>query len=268
MRSKTSSNLTMRTNLHLKYLIAAVGLAVIVYGPARSHAQEAAAAASKPAVEEKKPRWETTAALGVSLTRGNSKTLLATANILTEKKWERNELRFGGDAAYGEDHDLKNTESLHGFGQYNRLFTDRIYGYARVDALHDAIADVRYRVTLSPGAGYYFIKNTQTTFSVEGGPGLIFEEQGGQTHDYWTLRFAERFEHKFNDRVKVWEMVEYLPQVDDFGNYIINGEAGVDSALTKQLSLRVFVVDTYHSRRAPGREKNDLKLVAGVAYKF
>ena len=38
------------------------------------------------------------------------------------------------------------------------MFTDRFYGYARVDALHDGIADVEYRVTLSPGVSYYFAK--------------------------------------------------------------------------------------------------------------
>ena len=49
---------------------------------------------------------------------------------------------------------------------------------------------------------------------------------------------------------------------------IINAEAGVDSSLTKKLSLRVFAVDNYLSEPAAGREKNDLRLVTAVAYKF
>jgi putative salt-induced outer membrane protein YdiY len=251
----------------LRYVLLAAILAALGNALGSSQAQAQDAAAPAPAAE-KKPSWETTASLGVTLTRGNSKTVLATANILTQKKWEQNELRFGGDAAYGEDHDVKNTESVHGFGQYNRLFTDRFYGYVRLDALHDAIADVQYRLTFSPGAGYYFIKNAQTSLSAEIGPGFIYEKQGGHTHGYPTLRIAERLDHKFNDRVKVWESVEYLPQVDKFQDYIINSEAGVDSALTKKFSLRVFAVDTYHSEPAPGREKNDLKLVTAIAYTF
>lgn len=87
-----------------------------------------------------------------------------------------------------------------------------------MDALHDAIADVEYRVTLSPGLGYYFIKNPKTTFSGEFGPALIMEKQGRDSREYLSLRIAERSEHKLNDRVRLWQSVEFLPQVDKLDN--------------------------------------------------
>jgi hypothetical protein len=68
--------------------------------------------------------------------------------------------------------------------------------------------------------------------------------------------------------VKIWESVEFLPQVDRFENYIINSEAGIDSSLTKKLSIRTFAVDTFNHRPAPGRQKNDLKLITALAYRF
>jgi hypothetical protein len=68
--------------------------------------------------------------------------------------------------------------------------------------------------------------------------------------------------------VRIWEWVEYLPQVEDFGNYILNAEIGVESSLSKALSLRVYVVDTYNSVPAPGRKKNDVKLVAALGVRF
>lgn len=247
----------------------AVALAAVASAAPCARAQDTpppAPAAGAPA--EKVPGWETTAALGLTLTRGNSETLLFTGNILSEKKWDQNEVRLGADATYGEDRDVKSAESFHGFGQYNRLFTERWFGYLRVDALHDAVADVEYRVTLSPGVGYYFIKNERTLLSGEVGPGYIFEKQGDENNEYASLRVAERFEHKLNDRVKLWQSLEYLPQVDDFENYILNAEAGIDTALTKKLSLRVFAVNTYDNVPAEGRKKNDLKLVTAVAYKF
>lgn len=265
----------MKNVLMPNRLILSASLALLVLGPATIRAQDAPAPApapapveAKPAEEPKKTAWETSAAIGATLTRGNSKTLLVTGNILSEKKWTQNELRLGADAQYGEDHDVKNAESIHGFGQYNRLFTDRFFGYFRLDALHDAVADVEYRLTLSPGVGYYFVKNDTTTLSGEFGPGYIYEKLGNSTHSYPTLRIAERLEHKINERVKLWESIEFLPQVDKFENYIINAEVGVDTSLTKKLFLSVFATDTYHSEPAPGREKNDLKLVTALKYKF
>src|SRR6476661_3530049 len=99
---------------------------------------------------------------------------MAIAQILSQKKWGAHEMRLGADATYGELEEEKSAEALHGFAQYNRLFTQRAYGYARLDALHDAIADIEYRFTVSPGAGYYMIKNPSTTLSGEAGPAFIY----------------------------------------------------------------------------------------------
>ena len=217
----------------------------------------------------KSPPWDISAAAGLTLTRGNSKTLLTTANLMGAKKWDQNELGLGVDGAYGENDNVKNVESLHGFGQYNRLFTERFFGYLRLEGLHDGIADINYRVSVGPGVGYYFVKNTNTTLRAEVGPGYIYERDGdGSTHSYMSLRLAERFDQKLSATAKLWESVEILPQVDKFSNYIINAEIGVEAAMTTKLALQTYVQDTYHSEPAAGRQKNDLKLVAGVKYKF
>lgn len=217
---------------------------------------------------EKKPGWDTSAALGFTLTRGNSDTLLFTGNIITGKKWDNDEARLGADATYGENDGEKNAESLHGFGQYNHLFSERGFGYVRLDALHDAVADVEYRFTLGPGAGYYFIKKENTKLSGEVGPAFVYEKQGDETTGYFTLRLAERFDQKVNERVKIWQSLEILPQVDDFDNFIVNGEVGIESSLTTKLSLRAYIQDTFDHEPAPGRQKNDVKLVTALAYKF
>ena len=107
-----------------------------------------------------------------------------------------------------------------------------------------------------------------TKLSGEAGPAYIFEKQGDDTTSYFTLRLAERFEHKLNARAKIWQMVEILPEVNDFNNYIVNAEIGVETTLTAKLSMRTYVQDTYDNQPAPDREKNDLKLVTALAYKF
>lgn len=218
--------------------------------------------------EEKKPKWETSASLGFTLTSGNSDSVLATAQALTQKKWDAHELKFGANAAYGETEDVKSAESIHGFGQYNRLFTERAFGYLRLDALHDSVADVEYRFLFSPGAGYYFIKTEKTRLSGEVGPGFVYEKQGKETEGYFTARIAENFEHKFSDRVRLWQSLEFLPQVDDFENFLINAEIGLESKLTEKLALKVFALDTYDNQPAPGRKENDIKLVTALGYTF
>jgi putative salt-induced outer membrane protein YdiY len=225
--------------------------------------------AQKAAVTEP-PGWETSAAAGLTLTRGNSDTLLATVSLDTKRKWERDEAFAGVSGGYGKNDGIRSAEFIKGYGQYNRLFTERLYGGLRLDANYDGIANLDYRLTLSPLIGYYLIKNARTSLAVEAGPSLVLEKYRGQSSDtYLGARFAERFEHKLTDTTRIWQSLEYVPQVDRWADkYIITAEIGIDTAITERWSLRVVGQDIYDSEPAPGRKKNDLRLIAGTAYKF
>lgn len=228
-------------------------------------------------------KWESSIAAGLTLTRGNSSTFLGTLSLGTGKKWDQNELSMGADATYGTTKETINlgggakttqtdttAESLHGFLQYNRLFTERWYGYGRVEGLHDGVADIDYRLTLSPGVGYYFIKDKTTDLSLEAGPGAVIQKLGDDQQSYFTLRIGEKFHHALTDHARVWQTAEFLPQVDDLNNYIINAEVGIEADINAsgKLSLRTYLQDTYNNVPAKGRQKNDAKLVAAIAYKF
>ncbi len=197
-----------------------------------------------------------------------------TLSLDTKRKWEKDEVALGVSGGYGEnkvnDVNTKNTEFLQGYGQYNRLFTERFYGGLRLNGQYDGIAGVEYRFLVSPMAGYYLIKNTNMTLAVEAGPSLIYEHLKGQpSHGYWAARAAERFEYKLTASTKVWESLEYLPKVDQWAeNYLVNFEAGIDTAITRSWSLRVVFQDMYASAPANNRKQNDIRLLAGTAYKF
>jgi len=157
---------------------------------------------------------------------------------------------------------------LHGVSQYNHLFTDRFYGFFNLEGLHDGIADLQYRFTLSPGAGYYFLKETNTTLAGGIGPSLIFQRLGEVDSAYASLRLAERFEHKLNNGARVWQKAEFLPQINMPKNFLVNAEVGAEAALTKTFSLQVALQDNFVNQPAPGRKDNDVKLISSVIYKF
>jgi len=85
---------------------------------------------------------------------------------------------------------------------------------------------------------------------------------------YVPLRLAERFERKFDNGARVWERVEFLPQINKFENFLVNAEMGAEAALTKTFSLRVTLQDNFVNQPAPGRKDNDVKLISSVVYKF
>jgi putative salt-induced outer membrane protein YdiY len=210
-----------------------------------------------------KVKWESSATAGLTLTRGNSDSTLATLTGSTDGKWDQSELSIGADATYGRTKApgqataTTSAELLRGFIQYNWLFGDRFYGFGRVEGLHDGVADIKYRATLSGGAGYYFIKNTNTDLSAEVGPGYVIQELGNNSTSYATVRAGEKFHQALSDRARIWQTVDLLPQVDWLNNYIVNAVIDIEADLTKdkKLSLQSYVTDTYNHVPAPARLK-------------
>jgi putative salt-induced outer membrane protein YdiY len=220
--------------------------------------------------------WKSTISFGLTLARGNTDTTLASASAFTQRKWPQNDLRFGADGLYGETKNpnaqkfTENAEVLHGFSQYDRTIANGFYGYARIDGFHDGIADIKYRLTLAPGLGYFFITNKITDLSAEIGPGYIKEQLDGKSENFATLRIAERFHYAISPHSRAWESIEFLPQVNQFNNYLLNAELGIEAGLNKSnnLSLRSVLQDSYNNVPAFGRLKNDLKLITSIVYKF
>lgn len=212
--------------------------------------------------------WLSSISLGFTMTRGNSDTLLLTAKIQAERKSAANEWLLGLGGAYGEDHSVRNYETLSGFIQFNHFFTKRLYGFGRGDGLHDGIKDIRYRFTASTGLGYYLVQRTNLTFAVETGPSYVAERQGQDNQNYAAWRGAERFEYKLNPIARIWEKAEIIPQIDQTDNFIVNAEVGVESAIAKNLALQVLVQDNYVNLPAQTYKHNDVRIVSGIVYKF
>ena len=229
-----------------------------------------------PPPEKPKPVWKSSAAVGLTMTSGNGESTLATLTAGTSRKTDQDEWLLGADGAYGtskapgQTNTTTTANSVHGFTQFNELFSGRLYGYGRVEARHDELADLIYRVSLGAGAGYYFIKNTNADLCGEVGPGYVFQKLGDTATDYTSLRVGEKFHQALSDRARLWQAVELTPQVNQFNNYVANAELGIEADITKDksLSLRTFVTDTFVNEPAPGRKKNDMTWVTAIAYKF
>lgn len=255
--TKTMKTIGKRTNVTL---LAAVATAMVV----------GCVSATVQAAEPAPKGWETTAAAGFTLTSGNSETMLATISLDSKRKWDQNEAAYGVSGGYGKNEGDRSTDFVQGYGQYNRVLSERTFAGLRLDANHDGMADLAYRVRLTPLFGYYLVKNTNTTFVVEVGPSLVTEKYEGQTPDtYVGIRFAERLDHKLSATTKVWESLEYVPQVDRWvDKYLINAEAGISTAITVKWDLRLVAQLNYDSEPLAGRRHSDLRLLAGTGYKF
>ena len=231
-----------------------------------------AAAADSDVVKD----WNGNVALGLSLASGNSSAFQINSATALDKQWKNDEWHFGTQGAYAvtnPDRDDQDTtaNNIHGATNYRHLFDERLYASAGFEAMHDDVSDITYRFITSPAMGYYFIKEPATQLRGEAGPSWIYERVSGSDpghHNYIAARFAERLEHDFNKNAKIWQSLEYLPQIDAWGNYLLNAEVGVEAAMTGALSLRAVARDQYNSQPPAGSKSNDITVIAALVYKF
>lgn len=210
---------------------------------------------------------------GATLTEGNSETLQAHAELLTEGEKEGlGSLRAGLEAHYGvstvESNRETTVENLHLFGQAKRTLNARNFAAVNTEWLNDDIAKIDYRVTLGAGLGRYLAKNDRIVLSAEAGPAYLWERVAGARNDYLVLRIAEQFEHTLSETARWRQSLEYLPKTEDFADYLLNAEIGAEAALNAHLNLRITLKNKYDSTPGEGLKHNDLSLIAGIGLVF
>lgn len=224
---------------------------------------------------------ENSIAVGVTLTDGNSETLLANASFVHDRKREQYRLRLGIEGAYAENtvestgadgqatSDSETTvENVKGAADYRRNLSERAYLGVNLTALYDGIADIDYRIIFSLAPGYYLMKSEAATLGVDAGPAYLVEKIGGDEREDVALRVAERYDRQLSPTAKTWQALEYLPLVDELDVYLLNAEIGVEAALNNSLSMRLAVKYAYDSTPAEGKEKGDTTVIGALVYQL
>jgi putative salt-induced outer membrane protein YdiY len=222
------------------------------------------------AQEEGGGGFKHTMSLGATLTDGNSETLTANASWLSEgEKDQLGSVRLGLEGNYGETTadgvDETTVENAKAFANAKKTLSEKTFVYTDATVTHDEIAAVDYRAILSAGPGAYLMKDDAASLFVEVGPAYVWEEVDGVSDDYLSLRVAQRYDRALSETAKVWQSLEYLPEVDDFDAYLLNAEIGVEAALNARWNIRLVAQSKYNSTPAADLEKNDLSLIAGLS---
>ena len=215
---------------------------------------------------EKEQLWEVTGAASIGLSKGNADSTNYGLQALATYKKDDNEGHIGADFFFSENNGDTTTNSLRIYSQYNHLLGDKWFVGTFGTFLTDEVADLDYRFDAGLTLGYYFIKNDDTKFSLELGPGFTWEEQGDIADNYFSLRLAQRFEHKINKELKIWQSAILTPEASDFDNTLFIAEAGLEILLTSEWSLRTTLRYQYDNTPAGGRDKADILLLTGLSY--
>jgi len=218
--------------------------------------------------------WDTTVSAGLNMTSGNSDSTVANAGVNAVRTQGKHETRLLAEANYGNSKtdgaEQTTADNLKG-GVGHKYTLNGSFLYSNNSIFRDTVADLDLRLILGAGGGYHVIKSETATLDIELGVAYIREERADDTEDdNIAFRVAARHDQAFSETAKLWASVEYLPQADDFGIYLVNSEAGVEAVLSQriQLNLRLVVQHRYDSDVPEGRENSDLAVISALVYKL
>jgi len=212
--------------------------------------------------------WDSTAAMGFSLNKGNSDKMGLNVSWDSDYKDEDREIAYELDYNYSEDNGLASTDRLTSRAQYNRYVDERTYLGVAVAFLRDDLSDIAYRLTPGVLAGYSVIKEDATLLQFEAGPTVTFEETGDDAEEYASVMVAERFKHRFSDRHSLEQSIVGTAEAQDFDNYTIVASVSFDTKLSDRLIWRLGSEYQYENEPARGREQGDLLVTSSIAVKF
>lgn len=233
-------------------------------------AEPAGPASTKPDLTAKsKSVWKTELALGANLSRGNNDSHRVKGEVKSTRKTQKDRLALGLIAEAGENEGTKSSEYIEGQADYRRDIHDRLYWYALLNGRRDAIANLDYRFTLSPGVGYKVIDEDHLMLLFESGPAYVMEKLENQNVKHsFRGRVGQELEWQITEWAKFFQNSEFLVNAQETDDWIFEAEIGVETDITESFSLRFGAKDIYDNQPAAGRKKNDVQLNTAVVYKF
>jgi putative salt-induced outer membrane protein YdiY len=222
-------------------------------------------------------KWTGFVLANLSIARGNTETVDAgvEAEAVLRRDTETANDRFTLSGEYNfastgtGDASVTTEENLEAAVKYDRYLTEKLYGYGILTYEKDHIADLKFRLAPGVGVGYQWVESPTFNFQTEAGVSYVYEDfDPGGDNDFVALRLAYHVDKKLRENIFVFHNLEYLPAFEDFGDFLLNADAGIQADLTKSFFSQFKVEWEYDATPAPDRDKNDYRYVVGVGWRF
>ena len=225
--------------------------------------------------QTKKPDglWHGSVTGGLSLASGNTRSTSLSLVADTAKETEQDKTTFYGLVLRADNKannvSSKTADLLRVGGRYDRVISDRLFGYAGLEFEKDDLQNLRLRALGSLGLGYKVTRTESTSFDVFGGVGYVRNDfKTGSDVSGATLQLGEESTHKLSETSTFKQRLVVYPGLkNELGNRA-TWDASLAAAVSGNWSVSLGYSLRYFSKAPAGFKKTDSLLIAGVGYKF
>lgn len=207
-------------------------------------------------------KWSYTAGVDISGSAGNSENFGSSIQAEAKLEGPSDRLVMYGSYKYKETDSLRSEDEQKGGIRYTNFFTEKLGWFVREELERDSFEGIDFRSTTAGGLSYRFIKEER--LSVEGSAGLSYRYESYsdplvEDDGFPGLDFGLDIAWQFADWGKLVTSLKYIPSIDDFGDYLVEHESGIDIPLGASdfWVMRFGLTNHYNSNPGPSRDKLD-----------
>lgn len=262
-------------------------------GLSQDSAAEAQAAAQEAMKKREHGTLKGAITAGASVSFGNTSVKKANVNAAADYLID-DQQRVSGlfDWLFSEEKDpiTKNSNitqrRVRGALQYDRFFSDKLYGFARADALHDGLQSLNIRAIGSIGVGYQIMEEKDVTWNGEVGLAYVHTDikgaaataiATGRKYDDPTgevsARVATKYWRQINEDLAYTFSAEWYPSLEDTDAHVVYASNQLDYQMGKGFTTSLRWEFDYNNQpgfRANGDrlDRLDHRLIWGLGYTF
>jgi putative salt-induced outer membrane protein YdiY len=222
--------------------------------------------------------WTVTGSINLAGSKGNAETstLITPINFVRASNTSRTSAYFNSIRSTATINGVgaQTAKAIRGGWAYNRNLTKRVYFNGFNDYEYDKFQSLDLRVVLGAGLGYLVWNGERGKLGLVGGlawnhekfspaaPTPAFSRNSAEA--YW----GNDFSYKLNSRAAVVQSFRMFNNLSNSGEYRVNFDTGLTTALYEWLNWNLSLSDRYLSNAVPGRKKNDLLYSTGFGFTF
>ena len=216
--------------------------------------------------------WKHNVEIGFNGAEGNSDNFSIRGGVGFKREATDMVTVAGINYKYAQQDDTKSQSRGEAFIKNDYIWQDTKWGFFWQGKLeYDEFQAWDWRASFFLGPSYTFVKNDRTLFRGRAGLGFAYEMGGTadeEVHPEAMLGFD--WEHKINDRQKVFLTAEWYPSLDEFPEYRAYVKGGWEVLVDPDANmfLKLGFEDRYDHGAEDDRKKNDFEYYGMISWVF
>ena len=217
--------------------------------------------------------WSGSTDVGLSLARGNAETATFNLGMNAARTTPRDKISVYLTSLYAKNSttgvSVTTANAKRGGARYDMNISSRVFGFGTGDLESDEFQKLDLRVVLGGGLGWHVKKTERATVDLFGG--------GSVNKEYFSTALkrtsgealvGEEIALKLSSRTSMKERAAFFPNMSETGEYRLNFDTSVVTAIKSWLGWQITLSDRYLSNPVIGAKSNDVLLSTGLRVTF